>query len=140
MGTINYGSNDWITIGLNPDEFVNDGLIYEEVCEIYKKYDFDYLNVSIQPGYYEGFYIDIEDNFLYYDDWNEKRVVLKEATQLKKFLLECVENGLVKVNPGWCTGYYDYEDSITEVHKAMKQLKMDITNKPTYKTYKRRSI
>lgn len=137
MGTINYKSNEYITIGINPDNFDYDDItfIYDEIKNILQKYNFNYFNVSIQPGYYEGFYIDIVNDYLYYDNWNEKRDVLKECTQLKLFLSECIENGLVKVTPGWCTGYYEYKNSKTELKKAIKQLKLYILKYPTYKTY-----
>lgn len=94
MGTINYGRSDYITLGYNCnnidyEEYEYSGEIiaelYETIEYILKDYRFYYFHVAIKPGYYEGFYIDIEHNFSYcYDDYREKIDAQKEITLIKK--------------------------------------------------------
>lgn len=93
MGTINYKTSDYITMGAriqNYSDFENDSYFLEEMkeeidrcglenviySEIEENYNCDRLNVetylnqhnfyfyhvTIEPGYYEGFSINIENN------------------------------------------------------------------------------
>lgn len=149
MGAINYGSNDYINIGINPDnywienengenEFLDFDIEsdYVEVHGILDKYDFEYFAVDVKMGYYEGFYIDIDFDYLWVDSY-EKPLILKELTQLKKFLLQCCEYGMVKYSPGWCTGYSDYKTTQKAINQAIGDAKEKIRKYPTWKTYKR---
>ena len=122
MGTINYGSSNYITLGAPLQrmyDFENDAGFMEEAraeCErrgisvndyileemqinyeadednaryIMDKYSFWYYDIRIKYGYYEGFWIDIENNFgIAYDCWEDKREAQKEITQIRKMLLE----------------------------------------------------
>lgn len=86
----------------------------DNIKALLKHFDFIIFHVAIKPGYYEGFYIDIENNYeLCFDCWQDKRTAQKEITQLKEFLIGCVNMGMCKVSPGWVTSYYSREDSIT---------------------------
>lgn len=154
MGAINYGTSDYITIGYNcnldydeadfnsPEEMENCRFwdmdeSREEIETILQKYDFYYYHVVIKPGYYEGFYIDIENNFGYcYDDYTDKKEAQKEITQIKLFLLECVNAGLCEVFPGWCTSYKDYKTSVQAIKEAIKEIREDARTIPTYYTLK----
>jgi len=49
--------------------------------------------------------------------------------------LECVENGLVKCSPGWCTTYYTPEETKKEIAIAIKEMREEARNTPTYKNY-----
>lgn len=175
MGTINYGTSNYITIGIKPydasdfekdidfmEELQNEvneyGGTIEEAMNNYiqgcyeadhsnieyllnNKYDFHYFHVVIKWGYYEGFYIDIENNYpVCYDSWNDKQAALKEATQIKLFLLECIDNGLCKCSPGWCTGYYDRAESVKAVKQAVKEMKEEIRSIPTWRYCERMGI
>ena len=153
MGTINYKTSDYITIGLKPydsDDFIdeNGNTDYDEISSCYEadydnikylldKYNFYYYHITIEPGYYEGFSIDIENNFgLCYNDYESKREAQKEITQIKQFLIDCVNTGLCKVSPGWCTAYYNYYESIEAINEAIKEMREEVRTAPTYKTYK----
>ena len=68
MGTINYKTSDYITIGYNcnnidydENEWYTDEIQYQfdELAKRRAAYNFYYFHVSIEPGYYEGFSIDI---------------------------------------------------------------------------------
>ena len=145
MGTINYNTSRYITIGINPDDYndenyglnefiVND--LYNEIKSVLNKYNFYFFHVCIVPGYYEGFSIDIDNNFsVCYDDYNEKREVQKEITQIKKFLIECANNGLVACFPGWCMGYANYKETLQLIKEAIKEMRMEAKYIPTYKNY-----
>lgn len=157
MGTVNYATSDYITIGLKPydyedfedengninydmmnDYYQND---YNNIEAILNKYDFHYFHVVIKPGYYEGFSIDIENNYcVCYDSWQDRKEALKEATQIKKFLLECIDLGLCEVWPGWCTSYKSRDESIKAVKEAIRDMKEEIKGIPTWEHCRRLGI
>ena len=141
MSTINYKTSKYLTLALKDNEDFEeiDGFLfeYEESKKILEKYDFNILKVEILEGYYNGFSIDIDFDFIYFDDTIEKNNALKEATQLKKLLFELCELGLVACFPGWCTGFLNYEDTKKEIKKAIKELKSDIKTTKTYLKYKK---
>ena len=43
-------------------------------------------------------------------------------TQIKLFLLECVNAGLCQVFPSWCTSYKDYKTSVQAIKEAIKEM------------------
>ena len=123
--------------------------IRDEINELYscdlenvnteiEKYSFWYYHVTVKPGYYEGFTIDIENNFpCFYDDYIAKKEANKELTQLKQFLVACAGFGLVSCSPGWCTGYKDYSGTIADINRAIKEAREEIKHIPTWLQYKR---
>ena len=170
MGTINYQSGKFLTLGVKPydeDDFLNDPetceeleldqiesefekleIVSEYISELYKedyyaifedvvsKYYFKHFEIGLEYGYYEGFCLPVNGvDYLYFDDSYEKKEALKEATLLKKMLLECVDYGLVRVSPGWCTGYSSREESIKAINNAIKEIKTEIQGIPTFKQY-----
>ena len=144
MGTINYKTSDFITIGYNCDYIDYDDEFYSDLIQEYfdqaatarARYDFYYFHVSIEPGYYEGFYIDIQHNFTYcYDNYAEKRAALREITQIRKFLYECVSDfECCAVSPGWCTSYYDYTSTLKKIDEASQEMREAVKNTPTWAT------
>jgi hypothetical protein len=147
MGAINYFTSDYITLGYLDysqqdfdDEYTpDDYYIYEEddytqIKYLLEKQCFYYFHITLKPGYYDGFTIDIENNFSYcFDDYNEKLQALKEVTRIKNFLLYIVDNFNVNVvYPGWCTSYGDYKTTISEINAAIKEMKSEIKSIPTY--------
>ena len=171
MGTINYRTSDYITLGIKPYSFIEfekdedfmremqaqadefggtvEEELYEYIAQCYEddvmniesildKYSFYYFHVTIEPGYYEGFTIDIENNFaVAYDTWEDKREAQKEITQLKKMLIECAGLGLVSCYPGWCSGYDDYKGTIEAINKAVKAMREEVKQTPTWRQYER---
>lgn len=173
MGTINYFTSDYVTLGLKPydyDDFANDQdfreyakeqlgpdyddddfdkLVYDtmffyslddydNVERILDTYDFYYFHVVIKNGYYYGFTIDIENNFgVAFDDYLDRREAQKEVTQLKKFLLDCANVGLVACYPYWCTDYADYETTVAEIKEAIKAIREEVKATPTWTQYTR---
>lgn len=145
MGTINYKTSDFITIGYNcnfidyDDEFYYDIIsdYYEQVKETLKNKYFYYFNVKLEPGYYEGFSIDIEFNFpVCLDSYEDKQLAQKEITSLKAFLLQCINYfDCCVVYPGWCTGYEDYKNSIKELTAAITEMRQTVKGTPTYYQY-----
>ena len=172
MGTINYCTSDYITLGLHPynaSDFENDNELIEELrneCNEYggtlenalqdyvqlcyendyiniktelAKHSFYYYYVTIESGYYEGFSIDIENNFpVCFDGWRDKNDAQKEITELKQFLIECAGLGLVKCSPGWCTGYSDYNGTIAAIKEAIKAMREEAKQTPTWAQYERK--
>lgn len=139
MGAINYGTSDYISMGLNVsgdfDEYEQEDF-YNEISGILDRYSFYYFHVVLKSGYYEGFYIDIENNFpLYFDDCTEKRDAQKEITQIRRFLTECTAAGLVQYSPGWCTGYSTKKETRAAINAAIKEMRREVQETPTAKQY-----
>lgn len=144
MGTINYKTSDFITIGYNcnyidyDDNFhdiISD--YYEQIKYLLEKEYFYYYHVTLEPGYYEGFSIDIEFNFkICFDDYIDKQNAQKEITRIKVFLTRCIEEfECCVVFPGWCTTYLNYENSISKLNDAIKEMRQIAKDTPTYYTY-----
>lgn len=147
MGTINYKTSDYITIGYDcgaidyEDEYYHEFITdcYDQIAYRLKQETFYYFNVTLEPGYYEGYSIDIKFDFLYFDNWEEKAAAQKEITQLKAFLLECVNDfECVAVCPGWCTGYADYKTTLDELSAAIRDMRETVKQTPTYQQYYKR--
>ena len=171
MGTVNYKTSDYITLGIEPlsaYDLERDPDFMEEITEcaeawnmdiddaIYAyisdtaeedqaniaaeldKHSFYYYHIKIEPGYYEGFSLDIESNFpIAFDNWQEKREAQKEITEIKQFMLNCVDLGLCEVWPGWCTKYQDRETTIKAIHAAVRQMREEARHTPTWTQYER---
>lgn len=136
MGTINYGKNKYVTVALNTsclyeediyDDDFNDIelFIYEETQEIINKYNFEYLVIQVKGGYYDGFYIDFEFKREYVDCYEERALIQKEITQLKKLLFELVDYELNVCFPGWVTKWLNQKESKQEIQKAIKEIRKD---------------
>lgn len=145
MGTINYKTSDFITIGYNcdfinyDDEFYHDIIsdYYEQVKYTLEKESFYYFNVTLEPGYYEGFSIDIENNFsVCFDGYEDKQLAQKEITRVKTFLTQCINDfECCVVHPGWCTGYENYGNSLQTLNTAIIEMRNTIKATPTYYNY-----
>lgn len=140
MGTINYFTSDYITLGVNCNDIESDDDFYflqddyEQIESILSGENFYYFNVRLRPGYYEGFSIDIEFNFSYcLDSWKDRREAQKEITNIYKFLIRCINAfNLCAVSPGWCTSYYNYNDTIKKLKQAIKEMRETVSNAPTW--------
>jgi hypothetical protein len=147
MGAINYKTSDFITIGYNcnfidyDEEFYLDIIqdYYEQINYLLKKEYFYYFNVRLIPGYYEGFTIDIEFNFsVCFDGYEDKKLAQKEITQLKAFLMRCInEFECCVVYPGWCMNYLEHKESISELNIAIKNMRHLIDSTPTWLQYQK---
>ena len=155
MGTINYKTSDYITLALKPydyEDFTNENgdvdydllsIYYEDdynnIYGLLKEYDFYYFHVSIEYGYYEGFSLNIEFNYkIFIDSYKDKRLAIKEVTQIKKLLKNCAGLGLVKCSPGWCTSYNNYTGTLLAIEAAAQEMINDIKQTPTYLQYIRK--
>lgn len=102
------------------------------------KHNFYYFHIAIEPGYYEGFSLNIESNFpVALDGWEDRRDANKEITEIKQFLIECAGLGLVKCLPGWCTSYSDYDGTIKAIKNAIKEMRDELKAVPTWTQYNR---
>ena len=142
MGTINYYTSDYLTLAINTNDYIEPYNYYdyeadtENAAAILDQYDFYYYHVTTKPGYYEGVSINIENNFpVAYDDYTEKREVQKEITQLKKALYDLAGVGFALCFPGWCTTYGSYEDTKKAINEAIKEMRNEARQAPTWRTY-----
>lgn len=142
IDAINAGEYDGITA-----DMITDNMVYDEIREYYNcdeinaqsyidKYNLYYFHVAIEPGYYEGLSIDIQNNFpVFFDNYVEKKEAQKEITQLKKLLTDLAGCGYVETSPGWCTGYNDYKQTLKGIREAIKDIRQEVATTPTYRDY-----
>ena len=111
---------------------------YENIKTELEKHNFYYYHIAIKPGYYEGFTLDIENNFpVALDRWEDRRDANKEITEIKQFLIACAGLGLVQCSPGWCTGYNDYKGTLKAIKAAIKEMRDELRTIPTWAQYNR---
>ena len=96
------------------------------------KHCFKWFRVAIEPGYYEGFTLDITDDFPAEIDADERREARAEIDELERCLIECAGLGLVKCSPGWCTGYADYAGTLDAIGKAVQAMIEDLAAVPAW--------
>lgn len=170
MGTINYGTSDYVTLGANimysdyaEDEqlmevlrqeveeyggtidehlqyYIDDNCenLYLEAKEIVDDYDFEFFKVELEFGYYEGFYLKLEQYLpILFDDYEERTRANKEVSKLKEMLLRLVDIGMRSCYPGWCTGWADREGSIKDIKGGVKKMRADIKEIMTYSRFER---
>ena len=110
---------------------------YANVIDELNNHYFVYFHIALKPGYYEGFSIDIENNYgICYDDYTEKLEAQKEITEIKQFLLNCAGYGLVACQPGWCTGYCNYSETVKAIKAAIVAMRDEVRGTPTYNKLK----
>ena len=122
------------------DSYINDcySCDYDNIKTELEKHYFYYYHITIKPGYYEGFSLDIENNFpVALDSWEDRRDANKEITEIKQFLIDCAGLGLVKCSPGWCTRYSDYNGTIQAIKAAIKAMRDELKTVPTWAQYNR---
>ena len=140
MGAINYKTSDFITMGVNTNELTREecendfevAFLDEVATGIIDNYSFDCFDVEIIPGHYEGFSVDIKLSFWMFDDYTEKAQAQKEVTKIKAMLKDLAGAGLVACFPSWCTTYRDYNGTLSEIDAAIKAMKKEVKDTPTY--------
>lgn len=129
MGAINYGSNSILmNLGINTNLIDYDNYAVEEaiIREIFDEaeneinsYNFNYYNIYLKCGYYEGFYLSIENTIDVYDDENDRLCNLKELMQVRELLIKLCLLGMVSYTPGYCMSFKDYKNTIYEIEEAI---------------------
>lgn len=111
---------------------------YDNIKTELEKHYFYYYHITIKPGYYDGFTLDIENNFpVALASWEDRREAMKEITEIKQFLIDCAGLGLVACFPGWCTRYSDYNGTIQAIKAAIKEMRSELKTIPTWTQYNR---
>ena len=141
MGTINYRTSEYITMGCKPYccyECDNDDASH--ICSICQETDYDvaksvldgynfmYFNLDIEAGYYEGFSIMIEYEYKgdVFVDIDEKRRAKLEVDDIEECLTHLANNGLVACYPSWGTKYEDYNGTIAAISEAVTTMREDV--------------
>ena len=129
-GTVDVALDSYITECYSCD--------YDNIKTELEKHYFYYYHITIKPGCYEGFTLDIENNFpVALDSWADRRDANKEITEIKQFLIACAGLGLVECSPGWCTRYSDYNGTIQAIKAAIKAMRDELKTIPTWTQYNR---
>lgn len=96
--------------------------------------DLHFYQVKTVGGYYSGFWIDIENDWLCIDSYKDRAVIQKEITQIKNFLIKCVSEYGMRVHyPGWCVGWEDViENSIKKINEKIKEERQKVKKLPIF--------
>jgi hypothetical protein len=96
--------------------------------------DLHFYQVKTVSGYYSGFWIDIENDWLCIDSYKDRAVIQKEITQIKNFLIKCVMEHDMRVHyPGWCVGWEDViENSIKKINETIKEERQKVKKLPIF--------
>lgn len=132
MGAINFGTLTNIGRLALVNELETEEEIYCELVEETQarldKLNLYYFSLSIKYGYYEGFYLKLnEENTKYiYTNTKEKQEVLKELTAIKNILIELVKDGLLcGAYPNWITTRLNTAETIKQIKSIIKELKAE---------------
>lgn len=162
MGAVNYYTSDYITLAVRPynmddemlkvlreeiaeygnpyeteqqyiDQYISDCYSddYINIKSVLDRYNLYYYEIDIEPGYYEGFSLKIK--LLEYYDVDDLTQAAKEIPEVIQCLKECVKCGMVACYPGWCTAYFNHDETLTKIDEAadkmleeLKKLKEEI--------------
>jgi hypothetical protein len=152
MGTINYRASDIVTLGYNvPSEldyskeeieeifeygyediqdYINDDTedVYSVCKEIVDRYNFYWFKVELKSGYYDGFYLDLNTDYMIkYLEQDDKDEIKEEIKDLKKMLYELLSYMNV-CSPWWCTTWYNFEEGTKKIDEAIKKLNNELAN------------
>jgi len=96
---------------------------YDQINSYIDDADFQYYDVALIPGYYDGFYMRIDRIFSDDDILESKEYILKEIKRLQKIGDISIDGHLMRVcYPGWCTGWEDtINDSLKVFNNAIDQ-------------------
>lgn len=124
MGTFNYCKSDIVTVAYDcPDEKNEEQEIadFNFCSELIDNQHFDWYDLRVVSGYYEGFSILIEALFDNVEFYNERRLMNQEVTRIKKLLTAIVKNTNCRViEPHWSpTWYHSINESIDAIRKAV---------------------
>lgn len=101
------------------------------------KENFEYFKVTVEHGYYEGVYINIEPLFpILWNDYHERKQALDELKAMRTLLTNISGCGFVSCYPFWVTGYDDYKETQRQIKQAIKDMRQDIMRTMTYRQYK----
>lgn len=111
---------------------------YDNVKYALEDYNFYYFHVVQKGGYYYGSQLVIENNFgVAFDDYIDKRQAQKEITKIKEFLHYVTDCGMKATYPGWCPSWFDNKTTHKMIDDAIKEMREEVRNTPTWRQYER---
>ena len=126
-------TNDDIIDRLREDYNMCEEDDYFSVQTLINSKDFHFYKVELCSGYYDGFYISLDREYCYLDNYKAKLEMQKELTMLKTTLIDIITNYGVRVcYPGWGTSWEEkIEDSIKVLNEKVKEERKAIKQIPT---------
>jgi hypothetical protein len=154
MGAINFGTltnKNRLAVGNLPEleEWEHDELFYyyelEETQNELKKYNwecFEFFKLGLACGYYEGFYLFIEEHGTkwIYNNTKEKQEALKELTTIKNVLLKLVKSDILQGSyPSWVTIQLSKQETLKQIKETIKEYKKEVATSYTERTAKQQN-
>ena len=148
MGAVNYGRNkDFVTLGYdfrlleNDDDHMNCQDEYEQVKWILDDLKSDCLYVKVEAGYYEGFWIKIGLDVVWFANYEEKKQTLKDVRELERKLLAIVDDfKVLAVDCWWVSTWYTKEDTRKKIRQSASELRKRIKSMKTDKTLTQKDL
>lgn len=118
---------------------LNEEADYDNASWILDKYSFNNYTVQIEPGYYQGFSIDIREELPEcWEDYREKQEAQREITKMRKLLEELNDTGIHAVYPGWCTTYRSCKETKQDINEAIREMRAEAKAIPCWSRYEYR--
>jgi len=106
------------------EQFIN----AREIVEQYHP-NLDLFTVKIDPGYYSGFSLIIDQEYCTLDDEEERAEALEDIEQIEKVLVGLtVYAGMVQVYPGWCTAEKSFDETKEAIRNACDEMKRSVNS------------
>lgn len=141
VGTVNYGSGEYFTLGLGYPNQVNPPKTeeaFKQASSVIEEFENEnnskFFEIKIALGYYEGFYIEFNTGEYFgieFDGEEEQEIAYADFANLRHCINELLRiDGIVVVHPGWTTAYLSHKDSPCEVEQALDKMSMDLYLNP----------
>ena len=108
MGAINYGRNkEFVTLGYDfrlieeEDDYILCQDEYEQVKWMLEDFKSDNIEVKVESGYYDGFWIRIDLKVSWFWNYEDKIQTMKDVSKLKTILLAIVDDFSVLAVDCW---------------------------------------
>lgn len=157
--------NDWDDEELSDEELFN-AFLEDERCFCEEEFDeiekeinafvrstglnnesCDYLSISIDYGYYEGFAVTVDFYYnekreeVFFWDYDEKMTVYRQSQQVEEFILHLLDNyNLQEGDSWWVSTWNNYDDSKKNIKKNFIELRKNIKTVPCYSYAKRHGL
>lgn len=113
-------------------EYIND--CFKDCKFVLENQNFEHWKVSVEGGYYQGFWVNISQETLCVYDEEERLQIHKELTQIRAKLRHCIrEFGLRVHYPGWVVKWEEtMEKSLDKLQECIKEERKKVKKLPLF--------
>lgn len=107
MGAINYNDRGFINIGYKSKSREYEDVDYDIIKSEVDELNTEYYKITLEGGYYEGFYININHECYFLYDNEEREEMAEEWERIKQFIHNTIitmPTMRIFTSYGWCGG------------------------------------